>query len=65
MKLSEMTHGAICPKCGAAAGEPCKGIPTNEVHPERIKAKMAEKKRKDEDFSQAAARIVKQATEEQ
>jgi hypothetical protein len=63
MKLSEMTRGSVCPKCGAPAGEPCIGVPEYEVHPERIKARMAEKKRKDEDFSQAAARIVKEATE--
>lgn len=51
-----------CPKCKAKAGEPCKneaGIAIHEVHTERWPTKRKPR----EDVNQAAARIVREATE--
>jgi len=52
-----------CPKCGAKPGEACrlvgkwKGSPPNMCHDERVA-------RSKEDASQAAARIVREATKD-
>jgi hypothetical protein len=52
-----------CPKCNAQPGEPCKlvgkwqGQPANMCHDERVALSK-------EDASQAAARIVREATSE-
>jgi len=50
-----------CPECGAATDEPCKApppVPKTGIHPKRW-----EQKKSREDFSQAAVRIVREATE--
>lgn len=56
-----------CPRCEAKAGDPCKlvgkwkGQTSNMCHDERV---VAAKKLAGEDASQAAARIVKEATKD-
>lgn len=58
MKPKPMPFDRPCPKCGAKPNETCKneeGLVIRGCHSERYPQK--------EDFSQAAARIVKAATE--
>jgi hypothetical protein len=60
MEILALDHP--CPKCKAKATEPCKneaGIVIHEVHSERWRTK----KKPHEDVKQAAARIVKEMTE--
>jgi hypothetical protein len=61
MEILALEHP--CPKCMAKATEPCKneaGIAIHEVHTERWPTK---KKAPREDVNQAAARVVREATE--
>jgi len=56
-----------CPTCGADPGQPCKQsqqLGRNRYHKERSKKAKMITNRKREDFSQAAARIVREATED-
>lgn len=60
--MSNVRIDNACPLCNAKPGEPCKSIEGHKMsgfHTER-----STKKKPREDFSQAAARIVREATKD-